>query len=103
MTASQIVEIITHRKTALLYLSPDEHIKGTPWEYQTRNFTEEDDITADQQATGNQTTNEGWVILDLFTASAMLALYNALSETARTKFNQVHITKLADIAWKSMG
>ena len=47
--------------------------------------------------TGN---HRGWVAVDAFTASAMCAVYDRLSEQARAKFDTLSLTRAVDITWK---
>jgi len=42
----------------------------------------------------------GWVLLDLFTASAMQACYNALSTKSQASWDKIPITKLVDFTWE---
>jgi hypothetical protein len=42
----------------------------------------------------------GWVALDSFSASAIIAVYDALNETNRTKFASLPIHKMATVAFK---
>lgn len=84
MTATQIINqeglcLIRGRKE-------QEHVKGEPWQYDVK-----------EAFTGKK---KGWVYLDSFTKSAVRAIYNALSEDGRKKFDNIHITKLIDFAWK---
>lgn len=45
---------------------------------------------------------KGWVILDGFTASAMLVTYNALSEQNRKRYDAVPLSRLIDFTWKNV-
>lgn len=42
----------------------------------------------------------GWVALDSFSASAIVAVWDALSEANRAKFGQLRIDKMAKVAFK---
>lgn len=44
----------------------------------------------------------GWVILDLFTASAIMAVYGKSSREVRGKMNLLGLSGLAPIVWKSV-
>jgi hypothetical protein len=48
-------------------------------------------------ATGNK---RGWVILDSFSASAIVAVHDNLSPDNQTKYNKLPISKMAEIAFK---
>lgn len=45
---------------------------------------------------------KGWFVLDLFTASAVQAVYNAINEGNRTKFDCIALPRLLDFVWKSV-
>ena len=45
---------------------------------------------------------KGWFYLDLFTASAIMAVYNAINEENKAKIHRIPITKLADFAFRSV-
>jgi hypothetical protein len=40
------------------------------------------------------------VLVDLFTASAIVQIYDALSPDNQHRFMDFHITRIADITWK---
>lgn len=42
----------------------------------------------------------GWVALDSFSASAIIAVHNALNEANRAKFESLSIQRMATIAFK---
>lgn len=48
----------------------------------------------------NKSKKEGWVILDLFTASAILTVWDALSAENRAKLERMPLQRMADVAWK---
>lgn len=43
---------------------------------------------------------KGWFYLDAFTASAIMAVYNALSDENKEKVVRIPITKMAEFAFK---
>jgi hypothetical protein len=45
-------------------------------------------------------SKRGWIFVDLFTASAIVAVYNALNETNKTKFSVLPIEKMSRVAFK---
>jgi hypothetical protein len=45
----------------------------------------------------------GWVILDLFTASAMQVAHNALSPQSIAKYDRIELMTLVDFTWKVCG
>jgi hypothetical protein len=47
--------------------------------------------------TGNK---HGWFYLDSFSASAIVAVYDALNETNRVKFERMRIDKMASLAFR---
>ena len=47
--------------------------------------------------TGNK---RGWVALDSFSASAIVAVYDALNEENKAKFGQLRIDRMAKVAFK---
>jgi len=78
-------EIIKDDGLVLVRGRKETHIKGTPWNYDIK-----------QAFTGKR---RGWVYLDQFTKSAIRAVYNALSDSAKEKFDNIHIIKLVDFTW----
>lgn len=56
--------------------------------------------TAKQVATQGQARKVDGVWLDITTASAMVTAYDALSESARERFNALPLTKAATISLK---
>ena len=78
-------EIIKNDGLVLIRARKEDHIKGTPWNYDIK-----------EAFTGKK---KGWVYLDHFTKSAMKAVYNALSDNAKKKFDRIHIIKLIDFTW----
>jgi hypothetical protein len=83
MTATDIVQkdglmLIRNRK--------EDHEKGTAWNYDVK-----------EAFTGKKT---GWVYLDSFTLSALKAVYNAMSEENKAKYDTIHINRLIDFSWK---
>jgi hypothetical protein len=83
MTASEII-----KSEGLQLIRPRKapHIKGEPWQYDVK-----------EAFTGSK---KGFVYMDAFTKSSMLAVYNALSEEHRARFDNIHILKLVDFTWK---
>ena len=47
--------------------------------------------------TGN---HRGWTAVDAFTASAMCAVYDRLSEAAQAKYDTLSLGRAVDITWK---
>jgi hypothetical protein len=45
---------------------------------------------------------KGWFYLDTFTASAIMAVYNAISDENKAKIHRIPITKLADFAFQNV-
>jgi len=45
-------------------------------------------------------SKRGWVVLDLFTASAVAAVGEGLNEANRAKFNSMPLPKAINITWK---
>ncbi len=45
-------------------------------------------------------SKKGWIALDVMTSGAILAVYNALNETQRAKFDNIPLGKLVDFCWK---
>ena len=45
---------------------------------------------------------KGWFYLDLFTASAIMAVYNAVNDENKVKAARIPITKLADFAFRQV-
>ena len=90
MLASELIKKVVDEKQAYLFKEVVRNIpmeKGEPFQYDVMSYSEAKNVI-------------GWVILDLFTASAMLAVYNALSEDKRPLYDQLSFMKLVDFTWK---
>lgn len=85
MTAS---EIIKDDGLVLIRERKEEHTKGKPWQYDVK-----------PAFTGSK---KGFVYLDAFTKSALKAVYNALSDENRQRYDNIHILRLIDFAWKNV-
>lgn len=87
MIASEIIKQVVETSGALMIRNRKEaHIRGEDWQYDVKPLF--------------SGSKKGWTIMDLFTAGAVLSIYNALSEEHRTKFNKIHLTKLIDFTWR---
>jgi hypothetical protein len=62
------------------------HEKGKPYHYDVKDAF-----------TGKK---KGWFYMDAFTASAMTAVYNALTPENRPKFDCIALPRLIDFTWK---
>ena len=60
--------------------------KGEPGQYDVKPYCEG--------------SKRGWFYLDLFTASYITAVYNALNESNKAKFAAMPIQKMASVAFK---
>ena len=47
-------------------------------------------------------SKRGWVMLDSFTASAIVAVHNALNDQQRPKLDTIRLPRLLDFVWKSV-
>ena len=81
-------EIIKQEGIMLIRNRKEEHEKGAPWTYDVK-----------EAFTGKK---KGWVYLDQFTKSAMVAVYNALNEEMQAKFDRIHINRLIDFTWANV-
>lgn len=45
-------------------------------------------------------SKRGWFVLDSFSASAIVAVWNALNEENRAKFERLHVVSMAKLAFK---
>ncbi len=89
MEASRIIkEIVETKGCVLIRPRKEDHIKATPWQYDVK-----------EPFQGNK---KGWTLLDLFTASAMLKVYEALKDENKTKFDRLHINTLVNFTWKQI-
>lgn len=87
MITSQIIkQIVDTKGCVLIRPRKEEHQKGSAWQY---------DIKEPFQ--GNK---KGWTLVDLFTASAMLKVFEALKDENKVKFDRLHINTLVDFTWK---
>lgn len=78
-------EIIQNDGLVLIRGRKEDHIKGTPWNYDIK-----DAFTGQRRQ---------WVYLDQFTKSAMRTVYNALSNDMKKKYDNIHIIKLINFTW----
>jgi hypothetical protein len=44
----------------------------------------------------------GWQVFDLFTAGAFCAVYNALNDENKSKFDRVQMPKLLNLVWSNV-
>ena len=86
MTASQLIKHVSENGCVLIRPRKGERIKGEPWQYDVKDAFG-----------GNK---RGWTYLDTTTVSALEAVYNALNEKHKEKFDRLFITTLVDFAWK---
>ena len=47
-------------------------------------------------------SKRGWIMLDITTAGAMRAVYNALKPELQPKFNNIPLGRLVDFCWKQV-
>ncbi len=47
-------------------------------------------------------SKKGWMLMDAFTASALLAVFNALKPESQARFDNIPLGKLVDFAWKQV-
>ena len=47
-------------------------------------------------------SKRGWTMLDITTAGAMLAVYNALKPEHQAKFDNIPLGRLVDFVWKQV-
>jgi hypothetical protein len=89
MLISEIIQKVVDEKTALLIREKEEmHLeKGAPFKYDVKYFDD---------------TNEGWIIMDLFTASAMLTVYKAISDQHKQKYDCLNLYRLLDFTWRNV-
>lgn len=45
-------------------------------------------------------SKRGWIVLDGFSAGAIVAVYNGLNETNRARFAALELVKMAKVAFK---
>ena len=87
MVTSQIIkQVVDTKGCVLIRPRKEDHVKGNPWQY---------DIKEPFQ--GNK---KGWTLVDLFTASAMVKVYDTLKDENKGKFDRLHINTLVDFTWK---
>jgi hypothetical protein len=86
MTITMIIQKVLEDGVQLVRAKKVEKVKGEPWQYDIK-----DAFTGKKKS---------WFYFDSFTASAMLAVYNALSEENKAKFDLIPLPKLVDFTWK---
>lgn len=82
MNAIEIAQKVAAEHQAVLF----RERKGEPGQYDIKPLF-----------TGSK---KGWVILDGFSASAIVQVYNALNETNKAKFAALPLVKMATVAFK---
>lgn len=60
--------------------------EGPPWEYDVR--------------PGTRGKKKGWVYMDTLSASAIVAVYDALSPKNQEKYEQMDLLRMADVAFQ---
>ena len=78
-------EIIKNDGLVLIRLRKVEHVKGTPFEYDVREY--------------GQGKKKGWTYLDNFTKSAMKSVYNAMKPEQQATYDNHFILRLVDFTW----
>ena len=87
MKASEIVNHIVNTKSvALVRARKEEHIKGQPIQYDIK-----------ESFTGKK---KGWFYFDLFTASAVQQVFNAIKPENQKRFDCLPLPRLVDITWQ---
>lgn len=91
MTAIEIAKQIVETKGALLVRQRKATQNGrrviVAGEYDSKPYFDH----------GNR---RGWVLFDLFTASAVVQVHDALNETNRAKFAALPLLRMVDVTWK---
>ncbi len=88
MTITEIASVATKDGAQLIRYRKDSVFSGTA-QYDCK-----------PMFTGSK---RGWTMVDSFTASAILAVSNALNEANRAKFNNLPIDRLVSFCWKHVG
>lgn len=88
MNIIEIANLVRTEGAQLIRNRKEEHIKGNDWQYDTKPLY-----------TGSK---RGWQIIDSYSASALLAVYNGLNADNQSKFARVHINKLLDFCWSKV-
>lgn len=87
MKISAIIQKIVSEKTAVL-IRPRQRINPSePWEYDVKDMF-----------TGKK---KGWILLDLFTASRMQVVKDALKPESQEKFDAISLMKLVNFCMKA--
>ena len=86
MVISKIAEQVVNEKGAVLLRPRDPWVKGQVKHYDMKPLF-----------TGNK---RHWIMLDIMTASALNACYQALSEPNQAKWDTIPLARLVNFAWK---
>ena len=88
MTISQIVKQSPETGAVLIRYRANSHRETGTAEYDCKPLF-----------TGSK---RGWTVLDITTARAMLAVYEALKPESQAKFDNIPLGKLIDFVWKQV-
>ena len=90
MVMSEIIKQVVDKKSAILIRESNQSmVKGQAFDYDVKPlypYIENDD-------------NVGFVLLDLFTANAMLTVYNAIKPENQPLFNSLSLNRLIKFTW----
>ena len=86
MKTMEVVNLVADTRSAHMFKLRKDcvKVKGSDYEYDVKPLF-----------TGNK---RGWVILDIYTVSAIMAVYNALTPENQAKINLLSIPKVANFA-----
>lgn len=87
MRAIDVARKVASEKQAHLYRQRDGQEPGRPLEY-------------DAKPWGSGRKGRGWILLDGFTASIIVQVYDGANEENRAKLDRLTLTRLAEIALK---
>jgi len=54
----------------------------------------------DLKSTSHAGNKKGWIFIDLFTASAVMQVYNALNDANKITFAKMPLIKMVNITWR---
>jgi hypothetical protein len=86
MRLSEISKKIVSEKSAVMIRPRPRTETTAPWEYDVKDLF-----------TGKK---KGWILLDLFTASKMLLVFNAIKPENQTRFDMLPLDKTVDFCMK---
>jgi len=95
MTTIEVARAVLATKTAHAFRETADGYEAKPWGSVPEVVAETEAKESDRPVPAS-----GWVLLDLFTASAIVEVHDALSAPNRARLAAMDLPRAADLVWK---